>query len=175
MIDRDCVGNRFAGDFRETSATICSALGFGLSRIQRTVVNVGIETRHERFSYANERRANIPGWSEQQSQHFVVRRLLPHIEFRSFFPFRRNHALDLPSHRQRSRVIEFGLVRIRRLRNLHMLLREKLPRFGTRRSPTAMIIPVCFLAHVRLLEVERSISGFSRYVKTRKRVSGRNR
>jgi hypothetical protein len=62
-------------------------------------------------------------------------------------------------------VIEFGFVCICCFPNFDLLLREKLPRFGASRSPTAVIIPVCFLAHRFLLEVLRSISGFSGNVK----------
>jgi hypothetical protein len=137
------------------------------SGFQRVGINIRIETSHERFTHTNERCADVARGSEEKGYHVVVRRLLPHIEFRAFFPFRGDHAINLTSHRERRGAIEFGFVRIRRFRYVYLFLREKLPRFGAGRSPSAVIIPVCFLAHRCLHEktVQPQYSGFSGNVK----------
>lgn len=111
------------------------------------MVDVGIESSYERFSDTNERRPDIPGRTQKKCQHFFIRWFLPHIEFGAFLSFRRNHPLDLTGHGNGRSGIEFGLVCIRRFTNLYIFLREKLPRFGAGRSPSAVIIPVGFLAH----------------------------
>lgn len=124
-----------------------SPFWLGRSRAQSAIVDVGIESGDQGFSDTNERCADIAGRPQKQRQNVFVRRLLPHVELDAFFSFRRYHALDLPSHGDRGGMIEFGFVRICRFTNFHIFLREKLPRFGAGRSPTAVIIPVCFLAH----------------------------